>query len=60
MSRLHLFESLEYPVKGKLKKKIRKIQNKIEHGGNYNPIFTTITFDDAQLNPSSILSCTAD
>ena len=44
MSRLHHIESLEYPVKGKLMKNIWKIQNKTAHGGNYVPIFPTITF----------------
>ena len=42
MSRLHHFRSLEYPVKENLMKKIRKIQNKIAHGGNYKPIFARI------------------
>ena len=53
MSRFHHFKSLEYPVKENLIKKIRKIQNKIAHGGNYKPIFARIPFAPPQLIPLS-------
>ena len=42
MSRLLHYEALDYPIKEKILKKIRKFLNKIAHGGHYNPIFDRI------------------
>ena len=51
MSRLLHFETLDYPIQGKISKKFWKFTNKFAHGGHYKSVFDRIPLGVPQCPP---------